>query len=59
MAVAAWVNLVIAGLAGAGIPLLLRRLGADPALASSLFLTTCTDLVGFAGFLGVAAVVLL
>jgi magnesium transporter len=59
MAVAAWVNLVVAGLAGAGIPLLLRRLGADPALASSLFLTTCTDLVGFAGFLGVAALILM
>ncbi|MGQ0848760.1 MAG: magnesium transporter [Actinomycetota bacterium] len=58
MAIAAWANLVIAGVAGSGIPLLLRRLGFDPALGSNLFLTTVTDLLGFAGFLAVATVLL-
>ena len=58
MAIAALVNLVIAGAAGSGIPLVLRRLGFDPALGSNLFLTTVTDLMGFAGFLAVATLLL-
>jgi len=58
MAVAAWANLVLAGLAGAAIPLTLRKFGFDPALGSNLFLTTFTDLVGFAGFLAVATALL-
>ncbi len=58
MAIAALVNLVIAGAAGSGIPLILRRLGFDPALGSNLFLTTITDLMGFAGFLAVATLLL-
>jgi magnesium transporter len=58
MAVAALANLVIAGIAGSGIPLLLRRAGFDPALGSNLFLTTVTDLLGFAGFLAVATLLL-
>lgn len=58
MAIASWTNLIIAGIAGSGIPLLLRRLGFDPALGSNLFLTTITDLLGFAGFLAVAASIL-
>jgi magnesium transporter len=53
--IAAMANLVIASVAGAGIPILLRRLGQDPALASSIFLTLITDIVGFGGFLLVAA----
>jgi magnesium transporter len=48
------VNLMIASVAGTGIPLLLRRLGQDPALASTIFLTLITDSVGFGGFLIVA-----
>ena len=52
--VAALANLAIATLAGAGIPIALRRLGFDPALASSIFLTLITDVVGFGGFLVVA-----
>ncbi|HDL41574.1 MAG TPA: magnesium transporter [Actinobacteria bacterium] len=47
-----------AGFAGAGIPVLLRRLGLDPALASNIFLTMVTDIVGMGGFLAVAAVLL-
>lgn len=58
MMVAAIANLVVAGAAGAGIPLALRRLGLDPALASNLFLTTVTDLIGFAGFLAIATALL-
>ncbi len=54
MMVAALVNLIVASVAGAGIPLVLRRLGLDPALASNLFLTVVTDLIGFAGFLAIA-----
>lgn len=58
MGVATVVNLTIGTLAGAGIPLLLRRLGLDPALASNIFLTLITDIVGFGGFLIVASVML-
>jgi magnesium transporter len=49
------VNLIAAGLAGAAIPLGLARAGIDPALASGVFLTTVTDVVGFCAFLGLAA----
>jgi len=53
------INMVIAGLAGASIPIILERAGADPAIASSVFLTTVTDVVGFFAFLGLAALVLI
>jgi magnesium transporter len=48
------VNLTAAGLFGAVIPLALKALGLDPAQASSIFLTTVTDVVGFFSFLGFA-----
>jgi magnesium transporter len=48
------VNMAAAGLSGAAIPLVLRALGRDPAQSSSIFLTTVTDVVGFAAFLGFA-----
>ncbi len=48
-------NLVIAGLSGSLIPLVLKWLNADPAIASSIFVTTCTDVGGFFTFLGLAA----
>lgn len=48
-------NLLIAGVAGILIPLGLDKLGVDPALASSAFVTTVTDVVGFFAFLGLAA----
>ena len=51
--------LVLAGLAGIGIPVLLERFGIDPALASGAFVTTVTDVVGFFAFLGLAAWVLI
>lgn len=56
--IAALANLTIATTAGTGIPLLLRSAGLDPALASSIFLTLVTDVVGFGGFLLVAAALL-
>jgi magnesium transporter len=58
IALAMIVNMVTAGLAGAAIPLALRALGRDPAQSSQIFLTTVTDIVGFASFLGFAAVFL-
>ena len=57
--VAMLVNLIMAALAGATIPLLMRRFGADPALSSSVVLTTVTDVVGFSVFLGLATLLLL
>ena len=48
-------NMVVAGLTGAGVPLLLRRLGLDPAVSSAVFVTTVTDILGFLLFLGLAA----
>ena len=53
------VNMVIAGLTGTIVPLSLLRLGVDPAVASSVFITTITDVVGFFVFLGLAAAFLL
>jgi magnesium transporter len=49
------INLVVAALAGLAIPLTLDRLRLDPAVASSVFLTTVTDVIGFFAFLGLAA----
>ncbi len=56
--VAVLANLLVAGVAGAGIPILLRRLGLDPALASNIFLTMITDIVCFGGFLLTAAILI-
>ncbi|MCA0929029.1 magnesium transporter [Ruegeria profundi] len=53
------VNMIIAGFVGTVIPVVLDRLGADPALASGTFVTTTTDVMGFFLFLGLASVVLL
>jgi magnesium transporter len=49
------VNMIAAGSAGVLIPLALDRLKVDPAVSSSVFVTTVTDVVGFFGFLGLAA----
>ncbi len=53
------INLLIAGLAGILVPLGLKKLGADPAVASSVFVTTATDVIGFFVFLGLATLILL
>lgn len=47
-------SMTAAGLAGATIPMILTRLGQDPAQSSSIVLTTVTDVVGFMSFLGIA-----
>ncbi|RIK88464.1 MAG: magnesium transporter [Hyphomicrobiales bacterium] len=54
IAAAMVINMFVAALAGILIPLLLDRFGADPAVASSVFVTTVTDVVGFFAFLGLA-----
>ena len=59
IAAAMVINLVVAGLAGTAIPVVLDRIGVDPALASGAFVTTVTDVVGFFAFLGLAAAWLL
>ncbi len=53
------INLVCAALAGAAIPLILDKMGIDPALAGGVLLTTVTDCIGFMAFLGLATVFLL
>jgi len=52
-------NLLIAGITGAGIPLMLKRVGIDPAIASSIIITTFTDVFGFLLLLGLASKLLL
>jgi magnesium transporter len=59
VAVAMTGSCVISGIAGALIPLTLRRVGADPATASSIFLTTATDVASMGLFLGLATLLLL
>lgn len=54
IAAAMVINLVTAGIAGALIPLALKRMRVDPALAAGVVLTTVTDVVGFMSFLGLA-----
>jgi magnesium transporter len=58
IAAALAINLLFAALAGVTVPLLLRRLGVDPALAGGVVLTTVTDVVGFGAFLGLGALFL-
>jgi magnesium transporter len=54
IALAMIINLVVAGTAGILIPILLDKFKADPAIASAVFVTTITDMVGFFAFLGIA-----
>lgn len=56
---AMWGNLVLGTAAGAAMPLLLQKLGVDPAVASSVLVTTFTDVFGFGLLLGLAALLLL
>lgn len=53
------INLVCAAVAGASIPLILDKIGIDPALAGGVLLTTVTDCIGFMAFLGLATVFLM
>jgi len=57
--VALVINLFVAAFGGIVVPIVLEKLGVDPALASGVFVTTLTDVVGFYAFLGLAGVLLL
>ena len=57
--VAMIINHIFAGLAGILVPLGLKKFGADPAVSSSVFVTTVTDIIGFFVFLGLAVFILL
>jgi magnesium transporter len=59
ISVAMLVTFLWAGLSGIIIPLTLQKIGADPAVASSVFLLTTVDIIGFLSFLGLATLVLL
>ena len=59
LGVAMVINLLVAAVSGLAIPLILDRLGLDPALSGSVVLTTVTDVVGFMSFLGMATLFLL
>jgi magnesium transporter len=59
LALAMVVNQIVACLGGVMVPLLLHRLGLDPALASGTFVTTLTDVMGYLAFLGFATAILL
>jgi len=59
IAMAITINMFVAAISGVAIPLLLRRLGIDPALAGNVILTTVTDVVGFFAFLGLGAMLLI
>lgn len=51
-------NLIVAGFFGAVIPLIMKRLGKDPATSATIFITTTTDVLGFLAFLGLASLFL-
>lgn len=51
-------TMIVSGLSGLLVPVLLRRTGADPALAASIFVTTLTDVLGFLFFLGLASLLI-
>ena len=53
------INMMVAGIAGVLLPLTLDRMGIDPAVASGVFVTTVTDVIGFLSFLGLASAILL
>ena len=55
---AVFTNILIGNLFGSSIPLILKKLGFDPALASNIFLTLVTDIAGFGGFLAIALLLL-
>ena len=59
IALAMIINLIIAGIFGALIPLLLKRMDIDPAVGSTVLLTTATDVFGFLSFLGLASLILI
>ena len=59
IAAAMIINLFIAALSGFGIPLLLKQMRIDPAIAGGVVLTTVTDVIGYMTFLGLGAALLI
>ena len=59
IAIAMIINLLSSVVAGVFVPIILRRLNQDPAIAGSVIVTTVTDVVGFVSFLGLATIFLL
>jgi len=59
IAAAMLLNLIVAAIAGAAIPIFLHKIGVDPALAGGVLVTTVTDVIGFLAFLGLAALYLI
>ena len=53
------INLIAGAIAGVVVPLILRRLSIDPAIAGGVVLTTVTDIVGYVSFLGLGSVFLM
>ncbi len=58
LAMAMIINLLVAGFFGALIPLIMKKLGKDPATSATIFITTATDVLGFIAFLGLATLIL-
>ena len=58
IAVSMVINMACAGLSGIAIPVILDKFKIDPAIASTVFVTTVTDVVGFVSFLGLAGIIL-
>ena len=59
MGAAMIINLMAAALSGTLVPIILKRIRVDPAVAGSVILTTITDVVGFVSFLGLCALLLI
>lgn len=58
LALAMIINLLVAGFFGTLVPLIMQKLGKDPATSATIFITTATDILGFMAFLGLATVIL-
>lgn len=59
IAISMVINIIVAGFFGSLIPLILQKIDIDPAVGSSVLLTTVTDIIGFFSFLGLASIILL
>lgn len=58
LAMAMVINLLVASLFGTMVPLIMQKLGKDPATSATIFITTATDILGFMAFLGLATIIL-
>jgi magnesium transporter len=58
LAMAMVINLLVAAFFGTLVPLIMYKLGKDPAASATIFITTATDILGFMAFLGLATIIL-